>query len=134
MFFLLMIRRPPRSTLTDTLFPYTTLFRSTMGALFTQRIATASWAEFAAWLRAGEGELIGTSLAATMDYQQPRYAKPAFILVGNEAQGLPDAYEAECDTRGKIPQQGKDDRHNGAEEKAVVAVGGATQKTREGRE
>src|SRR3546814_3702008 len=24
-----MIRRPPRSTLTDTLFPYTTLFRST---------------------------------------------------------------------------------------------------------
>src|SRR3546814_6859492 len=26
--FLLMIRRPPRSTLTDTLFPYTTLFRS----------------------------------------------------------------------------------------------------------
>src|SRR3546814_12379485 len=27
-FFVLMIRRPPRSTLTDTLFPYTTLFRS----------------------------------------------------------------------------------------------------------
>src|SRR3546814_14018512 len=28
MFFFLMIRRPPRSTRTDTLFPYTTLFRS----------------------------------------------------------------------------------------------------------
>src|SRR3546814_11881911 len=27
-FFFLMIRRPPRSTRTDTLFPYTTLFRS----------------------------------------------------------------------------------------------------------
>src|SRR3546814_19558524 len=27
-FFCLMIRRPPRSTRTDTLFPYTTLFRS----------------------------------------------------------------------------------------------------------
>src|SRR3546814_9049603 len=27
-FFLLMVRRPPRSTRTDTLFPYTTLFRS----------------------------------------------------------------------------------------------------------
>src|SRR3546814_5462217 len=26
--FVLMMRRPPRSTLTDTLFPYTTLFRS----------------------------------------------------------------------------------------------------------
>src|SRR3546814_11981317 len=27
-FFFLMVRRPPRSTRTDTLFPYTTLFRS----------------------------------------------------------------------------------------------------------
>src|SRR3546814_5015332 len=30
-FFFLMIRRPPRSTRTDTLFPYTTLFRSRIG-------------------------------------------------------------------------------------------------------
>src|SRR3546814_11083430 len=30
-FFFLMIRRPPRSTRTDTLFPYTTLFRSDGG-------------------------------------------------------------------------------------------------------
>src|SRR3546814_1084725 len=32
LFLFLMIRRPPRSTLTDTLFPYTTLFRSSLGA------------------------------------------------------------------------------------------------------
>src|SRR3546814_6402326 len=31
--FLLMIRRPPRSTRTDTLFPYTTLFRSHQAGL-----------------------------------------------------------------------------------------------------
>src|SRR3546814_15398811 len=31
-FFFLMIRRPPRSTRTDTLFPYTTLFRSHLHA------------------------------------------------------------------------------------------------------
>src|SRR3546814_4592854 len=31
--FFLMIRRPPRSTRTDTLFPYTTLFRSRRGLL-----------------------------------------------------------------------------------------------------
>src|SRR3546814_4121463 len=31
-FFFLMIRRPPRSTRTDTLFPYTTLFRSGLSA------------------------------------------------------------------------------------------------------
>src|SRR3546814_3523458 len=33
-FFFLMIRRPPRSTRTDTLFPYTTLFRSVSGQVF----------------------------------------------------------------------------------------------------
>src|SRR3546814_8169575 len=34
LFFFFMIRRPPRSTRTDTLFPYTTLFRSS-GVLIT---------------------------------------------------------------------------------------------------
>src|SRR3546814_16533346 len=34
MFFFLMIRRPPRSTRTDTLFPYTTLFRSACSSRF----------------------------------------------------------------------------------------------------
>src|SRR3546814_12236730 len=33
LFFFLMIRRPPRSTRTDTLFPYTTLFRSIAGVV-----------------------------------------------------------------------------------------------------
>src|SRR3546814_19111358 len=33
-FFFLMIRRPPRSTRTDTLFPYTTLFRSAVVVQF----------------------------------------------------------------------------------------------------
>src|SRR3546814_15546712 len=32
--FFLMIRRPPRSTRTDTLFPYTTLFRSVVTGYF----------------------------------------------------------------------------------------------------
>src|SRR3546814_13194265 len=34
--FFLMIRRPPRSTRTDTLFPYTTLFRSLVVSLDAQ--------------------------------------------------------------------------------------------------
>src|SRR3546814_13525723 len=36
-FFFLMIRRPPRSTRTDTLFPYTTLFRSDNNAQILSR-------------------------------------------------------------------------------------------------
>ena len=95
--------------------------RATMGALFTQRIAAAPWAEFLAWLRSGEGELIGTSLNASLDYQEPQYRKPAFILVGNEAQGLPAAFEAECDTLVKIPMRGKADSLNAAVATAVMA-------------
>jgi TrmH family RNA methyltransferase len=95
--------------------------RASMGALFTQRIAAAPWGEFVPWLRSGPGELIGTSLKASEDYQAPRYGKPAFLLVGNEAQGLPPDYEAECDTLVKIPMLGKADSLNAAVATAVVA-------------
>src|SRR3546814_10209971 len=37
-----MIRRPPRSTRTDTLFPYTTLFRSAVLAVADERIEMAT--------------------------------------------------------------------------------------------
>src|SRR3546814_20372482 len=46
-----MIRRPPRSTRTDTLFPYTTLFRSTNDAAVTN----AGEVEGAVTTRAGNG-------------------------------------------------------------------------------
>src|SRR3546814_11845897 len=38
-----MIRRPPRSTRTDTLFPYTTLFRSVIGAWYENGRAGAQY-------------------------------------------------------------------------------------------
>src|SRR3546814_3707397 len=38
-----MIRRPPRSTRTDTLFPYTTLFRSTTKTLRHEEKQFVSW-------------------------------------------------------------------------------------------
>src|SRR3546814_14356959 len=41
--FFLMIRRPPRSTRTDTLFPYTTLFRSAYDRVALLR-AVQAWA------------------------------------------------------------------------------------------
>jgi TrmH family RNA methyltransferase len=95
--------------------------RASMGALFTQRVAAAPWGEFVAWLRGGEGQLIGTSLRAELDYQAPHYDKPAFLLVGNEAQGLPADYEAECDLLVKMPMAGKADSLNAAVATAVMA-------------
>src|SRR3546814_10469098 len=44
--FCLMIRRPPRSTRTDTLFPYTTLFRSSSISRRWPLAAPSSWRRF----------------------------------------------------------------------------------------
>src|SRR3546814_3844231 len=58
-----MIRRPPRSTRTDTLFPYTTLFRSSPVSWFT---ATSSdWATSEVdWLKSPLEERVVTWLKA----------------------------------------------------------------------
>jgi TrmH family RNA methyltransferase len=95
--------------------------RASMGALFTQSISKASWPEFIAWLRQGPGQLVGTSLNTDHDYQDPAYAPPVFLLVGNESQGLPDAYEADCDLLVKMPMMGKADSLNAAVATAVMA-------------
>ena len=50
-----------------------------------------------------------------------RYDAPTFLLIGNEAQGLPPTYEAECDLLAKIPMLGKADSLNAAVATAVMA-------------
>ncbi len=95
--------------------------RASMGAIFTQQVASARWEEFIPWLRSGPGQLVGTSLKATHDYLEPVYEQPGFLLVGNESQGLPEAYEAECDLLVKIPMMGRADSLNAAVATAVMA-------------
>jgi len=95
--------------------------RASMGALFTQAIATARWEEFVAWLRGGEGQLVGTSLKATHDYLKAEYRQPCFLLIGNEQHGLPAEYEADCDLLVKIPMAGRADSLNAAMATAVMA-------------
>jgi RNA methyltransferase, TrmH family len=95
--------------------------RASMGAVFTQKIVQARWEEFLPWLRAGPGQLVGTSLNTETDYQSPTYAKPVFLMVGNEAQGLPAAYEAACDLLVKMPMRGRADSLNAAVATAVMA-------------
>src|SRR3546814_9989465 len=48
LFFFLMIRRPPRSTRTDTLFPYTTLFRSYRGSVTSTKLKVSAIDVFSA--------------------------------------------------------------------------------------
>lgn len=95
--------------------------RASMGAVFTQSITTTRWPDFLAWLRSGPGQLVGTSLNTDFDYQQPRYQAPTFLLIGNESQGMPKAYEEECDLLVKMPMMGKADSLNAAMACAVMA-------------
>ena len=95
--------------------------RASMGALFTQQVATARWPEFIEWVRSGEGQLVGTSLKATHDYLEAEYRTPCFLLIGNEQQGLPTDYESECDLLVKIPMAGRADSLNAAVAAAVMA-------------
>jgi RNA methyltransferase, TrmH family len=95
--------------------------RSSMGAIFTQKIVQCQWPEFLQWLRQGPGQLVGTSLQTEMDFRTPSYAAPCFILTGNEAQGLPKDYETACDLLVKMPMYGKADSLNAAIATAVMA-------------
>jgi len=95
--------------------------RASMGAVFTQAIATARWEDFLVWLHYEQSQLVGTSLKATTDYLEAGYYPPCFLLIGNEQQGLPPDYEAECDQLVKIPMAGRADSLNAAVAAAVMA-------------
>ena len=95
--------------------------RASMGAIFTQQVATARWEEFVPWLRLGPGQLVGTSLKTDSDYLDATYEPPCFLLIGNESQGLPAEYEAECDLLVKMPMLGRADSLNAAVAAAVMA-------------
>src|SRR3546814_12159822 len=79
-----MIRRPPRSTLTDTLFPYTTLFRSTLGWLKDQLDTTASLKEITDKL-----SMIGLEVESVADRAEA--LKPFTVAYVKEARQHPNA-------------------------------------------
>jgi TrmH family RNA methyltransferase len=95
--------------------------RASMGALFTVPVVRCEWDAFVAWLRQGPGQLVGLSLDATQDYRAANYDMPAFLLTGNEAQGMPEEYASACDLLVKIPMLGRADSLNAAVATAVMA-------------
>src|SRR3546814_7906920 len=72
-----MIRRPPRSTLTDTLFPYTTLFRSPLKGFpplfirYEGGEALGAHVEGAVRIRRGRDFRIRSDLSATLFLEEP---------------------------------------------------------------
>src|SRR3546814_15239563 len=75
-----MIRRPPRSTRTDTLFPYTTLFRSPVGRKCRAHgvaIVNKSGADYTGWRIAHPVTSLAAVIAPNISTVIPSAAKPA---------------------------------------------------------
>src|SRR3546814_9749093 len=87
-----MIRRPPRSTRTDTLFPYTTLFRSA----FDERAYPARYAHI--WEGEYEPQAAGAPWDRLTIHQNRRVEAPALtrILVGIDPPVSAEAGSDEC--------------------------------------
>src|SRR3546814_3665903 len=85
-----MIRRPPRSTRTDTLFPYTTLFRSDRVAFAHHRLQAGESFErgvgAVAFVAVGDDVLVADLLGLLVDDRHRRLAGDD--LVGELARGL----------------------------------------------
>ena len=87
--------------------------RASMGAFFTVPCVTASTAELLAWKATHGAVLTGAALdARAVDYRRASYAAPALLMVGNEAQGLPESLMQQCDQLVIMPMRGKADSLN----------------------
>jgi TrmH family RNA methyltransferase len=91
-----------------------------MGAIFSQRLIRASFAEFAAWRDRHNLPVVGTSPAAPLDYQAVAYQPPLVLLMGSEPRGLPREQQALCDLMVNIPMVGRSDSLNLAVATGIV--------------
>ncbi len=87
--------------------------RASMGAFFTVPAVAATTTEFLIWKQQHGARLLGAALdPRAEDYRQADYAAPALLLVGNEAQGLPEALKDACDSLVIMPMRGRADSLN----------------------
>ncbi len=97
-----------------------TAVRASMGALFSQKIVRAGFAEFSAWKEAAGVPVFGASGAAASDYHETRYPDPCILLMGSERQGLLKHHIELCDSLVRIPMVGSSDSLNLAVATAIL--------------
>lgn len=87
--------------------------RASMGAIFTIPVVQGDLPSLLAWKSRHGATLTGAALEpSALDYRSLDYGCPAMILLGNEAEGLPDEMRAACDQLAIIPMLGKADSLN----------------------
>ncbi len=94
--------------------------RASMGAIFSQRLVKASFAQFTQWAKQHSLHIIGTSDSASVPYRRATYPRPLVLLMGSEREGLSDEQQAVCDTMVSIPMVGRSDSLNLAVATGIV--------------
>src|SRR3546814_13472676 len=100
-----MIRRPPRSTLTDTLFPYTTLFRSSLiSGNLDLKEETGDSITIGAVVRPDMGSSLLSDLTVSVDFYDIKIKDAIGIVPGNAV------VRACFNTGGENPTYSNEDR------------------------
>jgi TrmH family RNA methyltransferase len=92
--------------------------RATAGAIFRLPLAEASGEGFLAWAKAAGARLVATAMHGGVAPEALALPGPLAVLIGGEAQGLPDAALAAADATVTIPRGGEVESLN-----AAVAAG-----------
>ncbi len=99
--------------LNESVDPYnSTCVRASMGALFGQKLVRATPQEFLHWKTQHGGQLVGTALQASEEYDRVIYQQPTFIYMGGERKGLTTEQQQQCDVLVRIPMTGRADSLN----------------------
>ncbi|WP_421725146.1 TrmH family RNA methyltransferase [Bauldia sp.] len=97
----------------DTVDPFSIeAVRATMGSIFNVTLTRSREEEVLSWMAAWPGPIVGTHLAATIDYRRTDYRGPLLLVMGAEQAGLSPALADACRRLVKIPMAGRADSLN----------------------
>jgi TrmH family RNA methyltransferase len=86
--------------------------RASMGSIFAVPVTRCDRATFIGLARRWAGDVVGTHLAANLDYRSADYRKPVLLVMGNEGAGLSDEASTACCKLVRIPKAGRLDSLN----------------------
>lgn len=85
-----------------------TAVRASMGAFFRNPVVSASFSEFAQWVKGHKYHVFGSSARGSLDYRQVvDYQRPLILLLGSEQQGLTKEQAEICQEVVRLPMHGE---------------------------
>nr|WP_246865812.1 RNA methyltransferase [Croceivirga thetidis] len=96
------------------------IIRSSVGCLFTNKIAVGSSDEIIAYLKENNISIYCAALTASKNYDELDYRNPSSIVVGTESSGLTSEWLENSDQNIIIPMQGQIDSMNVSVSAAIL--------------